>query len=79
MPKETVYNTWSEMIGRLIEHPQLGVGLVTDYAVYPSSGGSPSRRTYTILWDPELGAIECESSILNEVRVLDGKDLKFPT
>lgn len=79
MPRETVYNTWDAKVGSLIDHPDLGIGLITAHRVYPGSEGYPSRRTFTILWDLELGAIECESSILDEARVVVEGGVHFPS
>ena len=78
MPRETIHNTKDSLVGRLIEHPRMGVGLVTGYTVYPSNGGDPSRRTYTVLWSAELGAIEIECSMIDEAHVLDGDLTQFP-
>ena len=77
MPKETIHNTRDTLVGRLVEHPQMGIGLITDYTVYPSNGGYPTRRTYTVMWGAELGAIEMETSVIDECRVFDSP-LHFP-
>ena len=71
MPKETIHNTRDTLIGRLIDHPRLGIGLITDYTVYASNGGYPTRRTYTVMWEPALGTIEMETSTIDEARLLD--------
>ena len=78
MPRETIHNTKDALVGRLIEHPRMGVGLITGYTVYPSNGGDPSRRTYTVLWSAELGAIEIECSMIDEAHVIDGDLPQFP-
>jgi hypothetical protein len=77
MPKETVYNTKSALVGQLINHPKLGVGLVTDYRIYPSTAGQPTRQTYTVMWEPELGTIEMETSVIDESRIID-INMHFP-
>ena len=55
----------------------MGIGLITDYTVYTSTGGHPTRRTYTVMWGAELGEVEMETSIIDECRVFDGP-LHFP-
>lgn len=77
MPRETVHNTKDALVGRLIEHPQMGIGLVTSYTVYPSNGGYPSRQTYTVMWGGDLGAIEMERSVIDDSRVV-GDAVHFP-
>lgn len=77
MPKETVHNTKDSLVGQLIKHPRLGIGLVTEYTIYASNGGAPNRRTYTIMWGDELGTIEMETSIIDEARIIDDL-LHFP-
>lgn len=77
MPKETIHNTRDTLVGRLIDHPRMGIGLITDYTVYPSNGGYPTRRTYTVMWGSELGAIEMEMSVIDEARILEDL-LHFP-
>ena len=78
MPKETIHNTRESLVGRIIEHPQMGIGLITDYTVYPSNGGYPTRRTYTVMGGAELGAIEIECSMIDEAHVIDGDLPQFP-
>ena len=55
----------------------MGIGLVTNYTVYPSNGGYPSRQTYTVMWGGDLGAIEMERSVIDDSRVV-GDAVHFP-
>lgn len=56
MAKESVYRKSTStsshaLIGRLIEHPEHGVGLVTGHIIYPSGRlDQRSRSVYQVMW-----------------------------
>lgn len=81
MPKETVFNPYHEnsikLVGRILEHPVRGVGLITGYI--DRSDSDDGRAKFTVLWSGDTGTESVPDRVVLESRIPSGQgDDKSP-